>query len=463
MDSDSDSDFDSYLAANQGNEYKNRKITWSPDQEVRQLAPLAPVRAWDPNVDLKANPPSGPAMARLGQIASNIHWPDSDDDLRTRMEGTDEKLPMGSTRYDPDMDDDQTLLDILGDFTENARELFDIDVNPASYDSRLPRYHIAPTEEAIMLRGVMPGLSVSLFDECSKDKNIQRSAGYSTTTRYRTIDWREELKAFTPYMLVDESGTNRIFCLAPSIYVDRTDRDHIITSELGMEIYEVEKVSVKDFYGKRTERLECRLLGEVITHTKKTYADLCKVFSENFGTDPLSLVTVNLYEINVNYHAQRVLSDIPSLVFKLGPKSLLKADNALANVMGFVFGENEGRINTQRYLREKGQAQLDSSGPRLYNWQIEQNLRKEQWLIDVKKSNAEKKLKRERGEENVSEDEDENWGGKKRKTRKHRTKTYKTKSRRTRTYKKKSCRTKKCRTKSHKTKSHKTKSHKTKK
>ena len=486
-----DSDYEaSFMEANQGDssddeQTRNKpRITVNLDEEERELAPLAQVRAMPPVVKGYINPPSTPAMARLGQIASTINWSDlRSDDFRSGMEGEYEYETTGSSLLHPNMDDDPTLQELFEDFTENAKELFKIDVNPASYDSGLPRYHIAPTEEAIMLRGQMPGLSVSLFDECIRDTNVGRNASYnvSSLTRYRDLNYGEDLKAFTPYMLVDESGRHRIFCLIPSFKVGKTGPDQIITSELGMEIYEVVKVRPK---GSKTDRLECRLLGEVITHTKRTYQDFAQVLGENFGYDFRS----GLYEINTSFHAQRVLSDLPSLVFKLGPKSFLKADNALGTVIGFVFGDVEGKINTQRYMTERGRAQLDSSGPRLYNWQMERDLRKEQWKIDTRKKNAEKKLERERrekrkiaapgnqesdSESEISEDENSdfseaNYGGRKRKTKKCRTKkcrtkSHKTKSHKTKSHKTKSHKTKKCRTKSHKTKKYKTKKYKTKK
>jgi hypothetical protein len=473
---DSDSEYESsFMEANQGyssdedRQTRNKpKTSRNPNEGAQPLGQLAPVRAMPPVVKESINLSSGPAMAKFNKIASEIDW--QSDDFRSGMEGTDENLPMGTSLYNPAMDDDPTLQELFEDFTENAKELFKIDLNPASSDSGLPRYHIAPTEEAIMLRGQMPGLSVSLFDECIRDANVQRSASYSTKSRYRTINWREELKAFTPYMLVDRSGRHRIFCLSPSIYVDKTDPDQIITSELGMEIYEIVKVRVKSLTRKPIEKLECSLLGEVITHTKKTYDDLAEVLGKNFGYDFRSNNSSGLYEINVNYHAQRVLDDIPSLVFKLGPKSLLKADNALANIMGFVFGEDEGRINTQSYMTERGKAQLDSRGPRLYTWEIEKDLRKEQWRIDTRKRNAEKKLERERrekrqlaapgnqeSESEISEDGNsdysaDNYGGKKRRTKKCRTKKRTTKSHKTQKYRTKKCRTKKYRTKKYRTK-----------
>lgn len=455
--------FRSFFEANQGNssdeeEEKNKqKIVREPDQNIIPLGQIAPVREFSSHAKAHINPPSGPAMAKFNQLASEeIHWP-SDDDLATAMEGTDEKLPRGSTRYDPNMDV-RTLREILADFTEDAKGIFQINLHPESYDSELRPYQIAPTKDAVMLLGQMPGLTESLYSECIGDPNVERNSSYDNRSKYRTINWEEGLKAFTPYILVDGNGKNRIIVLCPSIYVDRTDPTDIETSDLGMQIYEVRP--------NRSKKLECVMVGEVIPNTIKTYQDFDQVLQENFGSGLGNKDRANLREINTSYHAQRVLSNLDQVVFKLGSKSVLKADNALVNVMGFVFGDKEAEHELKKYIRKRDRAQKITEEVPVYTRQMQLAKRRDDLKEAVKKRNAERIIRRREREirklekpgdeeyigSEISSDEDPdddgdwwNLGGKKNsRTKKCRTKKCKTKKCRTKKYKTKKCKTKKC-------------------
>ena len=456
----------SFMEANQGDstdeeEEKNKqKIVREPDQNPRPLGQIAPVREFSSHAKAHINPASGHAMAKFNQLASKeIHWPSaddfsSDDDLATAMTGTDKKLPRGSTRYDPNMDV-RTLREILADFTEDAKDIFRINLHPGSYDSELHPYQIAPTEDAVMLLGQMPGLTVSLYSECIGDTNIERNSSYDNRSKYRTINWEEGLKAFTPYILVDRNGKNRIIVLCPSIYVDRTDPTNIKTSVLGMQIYEVRS--------NLSKKLECVIVGEVIPNTIKTYQDFDQVLQENFGSGLGNKDRANLREINTSYHAQRVLSNLDQVVFKLGSKSVLKADNALVNVMGFVFGDKEAEHELKKYIRKRDRAQKITEEVPVYTRQMQLAKRRDDLREALKKRNAERIIRRREREirklekpgdeeyigSEISSDEDPdddgdwwNLGGKKNSTKKCRTKKYSTKK----------CSTKKCRTKKYSTK-----------